>query len=198
MVTGSNDYERGINRLITRVKSIHEIETGKEWSSTKQKKDIEKIALELEKAAKLLAVVGTAQFDIEIFHDERGSPKRIVGLDGWPVEEKSPIDWPSYKSIYWNIRVLAESANLAAQQLPNPRKKRALEFAAHGLLHLRNYYDFPLPKLSDTGTDVQELKRVCESAGMCLSVERYRGMLSESLKSFDPHYMESYCYELFQ
>jgi hypothetical protein len=117
MNTEDYDYKCGIKRLTERVKLMHEAE--KELSPTPRKKDIEKIATALEKATGLLEANGCAQFDIESFHDERDIPERGIGLDGWPIVKRPVIEWPSYKAITWHIRALAESARMAADQLPN-------------------------------------------------------------------------------
>lgn len=191
-----NDYERGIKRLIKMVQHVCEAE--KEWSPTPLKKDIEKIAATLEETARLLERDGCAQFDIEFLHDERDIPVRAIDLNGWPVENKTIIERPSYKAVTWYIRGLAESARVAADQLPNPREKRALKYAARGLLHLMHHCGRPCPSLYDNGAGVQEFKQICECAGMNLSVESYRGALAASLKNFDPYYTEQHYDELFQ
>lgn len=183
--TASEIYERGIDKLIEIVSRIH----NSGWSPTESRKTIEAIAKKLEETAELL-VSGSAQFDIETFHDERGIPEPVIGLDGYPIEQPTEWEWPSYQSIKWDIRLLAESARLATEQLPDPRKKPAQEFAARGLLHLRHDYGFQRVSLYDNGIDVIELKRVCERAGIVLSRERYRGLLAESLKTFDPYFIE--------
>lgn len=181
-------YERGIRKLIEKVSRIHKSEREKEWNSTAKRKAIEEIAKKLEETADLLTS-GSAQFDIESFHDERGIPERAIGLDGWPVENEE-TDWPSYQSIKSDIRLLAESARQAAEQVPNSRKRFALSFAARGFLHLRHDYGFPPVAKYKDSADVIELERVCSSAGMVLSRESYLGALTDSLKTFDPHFTE--------
>jgi len=178
-------YERGIRKLIELVSRIHH---NTEWNPTEQKKALEDAANKLEELAELL-LSGPAAYDLETAHDERGIPERVIGLDGFLIEQPES-EWPSYQSIKWDIRELAMSARIAAERLPNPRKRHALEFAARGLLYLRHDYGFPRVTLSNDSADVSELERVCTSAGLVLSPERYRGALAESLKTFDPHFVE--------
>lgn len=178
-------YEIRIQRLIEIVKRIHE----NEWSSTDRKKAIKTIANKLKETADLLRLCGSAQQDIELFHDECVTPAQVTGLNGLPIEQDSVN--PSYRSIQQYVQLLAKSACLAAEQLPAARTKNALKFAARGLLHLRYDYDFPQVSLYDNSEDVIELERICKQLGIHLSRERLRGALSESFKTFDPRFMEA-------
>ncbi len=181
-------YRLFVTRLVEAVARIYEAENSKDWSPTVAKKNIEAIEKKLTQIANILDEAGCAQFDIENIHNAQGF-ETVIGENGWPV--KSPIEyWSSYKSIILNIRDLAESARLAMMEIPDPRKRNALEFAARGYLHLRSLHGFDRPVLSNNGPDVIALKEICEAAGIFLSEERYRGALSESLKNFDPHCLE--------
>lgn len=172
-------YEQEISNLIDVVKHMHE----SAWSPTESRNKIERIAQALEKVAELLED-GSAQFDIEIFHDKRGIPEMVTGLDGWPVEESAEREWPTYQGIKWEILLLAESAHLTAEQLSRPEK--ALAYAARRLLYLRQAYDFNLPKLYNNSLDIKELERVCNAAGIFLSAESYRGALAKALQELCP------------
>jgi hypothetical protein len=179
-------YKRGIKKLVEIVSRIH----SSEWSPTESKRAIEKIAKKLKETAWLLDACGSAQCDIEILHNKRGIPEPVIGLDGIPIQQSPKWEWPSYRSIRQDIELLTESARLAAEQLPDPRKNRALEFAARGFLHLRHDYGFPPISLYNNSDDVIEFESICNSAKIFLSRERYRGVLSESLKTFDPYFLQ--------
>jgi hypothetical protein len=184
------DYERGIGNLIKVVVRVHDASAGK-WSPTPLRHEISEIAIKLDKIADLLGHQGSAQRRIESVHDEPEA--RQIGLDGYPIEE-SPLNTKagSYQETTWRIRWLADSAREAANRLPNPRQKRALPYAAMGLLHLRQRYDFPRPALSNNSEEVNELDRICRAAGIFLSRERLRGALAQALKEFDGYVRPGY------
>lgn len=198
-VPGGELYERGILKLTDKVKRVYAAERAsgdQKWNRTAQRKEIEEIAKKLEDAAEILTSC-SAQFDLEVFHDKRGLPEEVIGIDGWP-EPQEDSDWPIYQSIKWDIRLLAESARLCAESVPNSRRKFALEFAARGLLHLRFDYEFPPPVKYKDSDDVFELERVCINAGMMLSRESYLNAITKVLKTFDPRYTEPEFYFLYQ
>lgn len=173
-------YEDGIAALIRRVKVMHSAG----WSPTPQRKAAEAIAAKLSEAADLLDAQGVAQFDIENAHDE---PEPVgIGPDGMPQPAQS---WGcSYKATVMHMRSLAETARRVADELPSPQKKHAAPFAALVLLHLRYRHGFPRPSTYAQGAEVAELGRVLEAAGIVLSEERRHNILSDALKTFDPHY----------
>lgn len=173
------DYEHGISRLIERVRGM-----AVAFDVTTLHSEIMHFSERLKGLASDLDELGSAQFNIECEHDKEPTPD--IGLDGYPMP--SP-DWGcTYKATLMHMGSLADSAKRAADSLPKPRQRLALRFAAMGVLHLRYRNDFPNPRLSDNSPDVQELKRVCEAAGIFKSIETLRNALSTEMKSFDRHY----------
>ena len=183
-------YNRAFARLIQRVRALEQTE--REWSPTPKRKRIEEVAAKLDELATYLEGHGSDQFDIEEEHNRQPAPE--VGPDGWPRAVERP--WPSYKATVWHMRDLAASARRVADDLPSPRKKRALPFAALALLHLRYNHGYARPVLSDSSEDVFELKRLCEEAGIVLSDTRLRGALAEAFDSFDPTFCPYYIEDL--
>jgi hypothetical protein len=179
MCEQQTDYERGIFRLIEYVRQLSDTP-----SPTERRKAITAIADRLNAVLFDLETSGAAQGAIEDEHDQVPWPE--VGFDGLPI----PVpNWDvSYSATLGHMRALVDSAKRAADKLPNPRERNALPSAALGLLHLRIKHGFDRPRLSDTSPDVQELKRVCEAAGLFKSAETLRNALSKELQSFDPYY----------
>lgn len=181
-------YEAGIARLIEHVRAMHR----NEWSPTSKRKALESIAARIYELADLLDEQGTNQSDIEELHNRPPEPE--VGPDGYPV---AVDDFGcSYKGTIMYMRDLAKSARRVADELPDPRRKPALPFAAYALLHLRYQHGLERPALSDGGDAVRELRAVCEAAGIHLSSERLRGALAEALHAFDPHFRPYYIDDL--
>ncbi len=117
------------------------------------------------------------------------------------IEQDDSVGWLSYASIKSGLYCLAESARLTAKSLPDPREKSSIKFAALGFLHLRSWYGFPRPMLSNSSDDVDEFGRIwadiCESKNVPLSPERLRGALSDAFGEFDPHFWPPGIKELF-
>lgn len=172
-------YEQGISRLIEYVR---------QWSDTPsptaRRKAISALADRLNDLLRELETSGAAQGAIEDEHDQEPPPE--VGFDGLPIP--APKWGVCYSETLQHMWDLVDSAKRAADKLPNPRKRKSLPVAALGLLHLRMTHGFDRPRLSDTSPDVQELKRVCEAAGLIKSAETLRNALSKELQSFDPYY----------
>ena len=173
------DYERGISRLVDYVRQLSDTP-----SPTEQRRAITALADRLNDLLFDLETSGAAQGAIEYEHDQAAPAE--IDFDGLPTP--APKWGVSYSATLGHMRDLVSSAKRAADKLPNPRERNALPFAALGLLHLRIKHGFDRPRLSDTSPDVQELKRVCEAAGLFKSPETLRNALSKELQSFDPYF----------
>lgn len=159
-------YEDGIRRLAKRLKMM--VDSG--YSPTPKRKEIEAIAQQLEDMANVLGSQGSAQFDIEKYHDKL------------TLDENNKPRLGSYQKAKWGMRDLARSARAAAEALPDARAKHALPFAAEALLYLRHDCGHKLPARSNTDPAISELDRLCTLAGMSrYSNERLRGALSDAL-----------------
>jgi hypothetical protein len=160
-------YDDAFARLVARVQAMNE--SG--YSPTPLRNSMQKIAEQLEETANLLGEQGSAQFEIETFHDNI-------------QDENGDSQHGSYQSIKWQIRDLARSARSAMGTLPNPREKHALPFAAEALLYLREDCGYGPPALSNSDPAVEELHRLCRLAsGSWYSPERLRGAISDALKN---------------
>lgn len=179
----NNDYEKAITKLVARVRLSHETE----WSPTESRKECERVAKALEKVADMLSTT-SEEMRIEAVHQQRGEPETFTGIDGLPQQTQSKIEWPGYQAIKWQIRSLAESARMAADELPHHNEKFALRHAAMGMLILRHFYDFAPATFYKDGEAVIELERIAELAGIFLTREAYLKVLKETIKKFDPHY----------
>ncbi|HJV28854.1 MAG TPA: hypothetical protein VJ673_24475 [Aromatoleum sp.] len=120
--------------------------------------------------------------DFEAFHDARPQPS-------WPPKEGEDYkygDWPLYQDIRRNMLLLEESARMYGECLPDSRQRRALPFAALGLLYLRHRHGYEPLKLSIDSEHVQELERLCTAAGMLpLERETLRNALRDSKPKFN-------------
>ena len=176
----ATDYEKGILRLVERVRELND-----PWNSTERRKEIEGLADRLNALLRDLETPGAAQGEIEYEHDQPPAPE--IGPDGLPTPGER---WaPTYAATLHHMRALRDSAKRAAEALPGPRLRPALPFAALGLLHLRYRHGFERPRLSDSSPDVRELGRVCNAAGLFKSPEALRNALSKEMQSFDPNFI---------
>lgn len=174
------DYEQSIAKLIDRVKQIH----GSTWSPTPEAKALEALANKLDETIKMMDA--DTYWDIEEAFNQP-QPGRIRD-DG---TKEPDIDRSGhYSSIRWAMYELAEFARTKKEELPNPKKKHALPFAAIGLLHIMYQAGMARPKLYDQSDAVKELGRICDAANIVLSPERLRGALTKALETFDPLYCD--------
>lgn len=160
-----SDYEHGLGRLAKSLKLM----TDADWTPTEERKSLERIADRLEALALDLEGDGAAPAAIELQHDVR-------------------CGYLSFRQVPQGMRELAASARAAAAELPNPRRKFALEFAAMALLHLRALNGFPDPTFYDDGVAVVELETVCILGGVYLERVTLRNALSKAWKQFDKNY----------
>lgn len=174
------DYEQSIAKLIDRVKQIHEVN----WSPTPEAKALEALANKLEETIAMMDE--SAYWELEDAFDQ--PQQGWVRFDG---TREPDIDRSGrYASIRWAMYEVAEFARAKKDELPNPKKKHALPFAAIGLLHIMYEAGKERPKLYDRSEAVKELGRICDAANIALSPERLRGALTEALATFDPLYCD--------
>jgi len=161
-------------------------ELNEPWSPTALHRETIDYAERLESLASDLSRKGVAQFGIEIEHNRPLDQE--IDVDGWPIEIE---DWRiSFSGTLFRMKELAASARSAAASLPTARQRRALPFAALGLLHLR-YRDERdwAPSLSNNSEAVLELSRICDLAGIPKAPETLRNALSDAMKAFDKHFL---------
>lgn len=151
----------------------------------KERKALDRFAAELTRLADRLELT-TVTSAIEEVHD-RVDEVVTVSADGSVSKERAPASLTTFKGALLHMRQLAESARRAASDLPNPRSRVELVFAAEVFVHLRSWHGFARPSLYGRGDDVAELRRILEEAGIKLSAERVRNLLSKALADFDPH-----------
>lgn len=172
------DYEQSIAKLIDRVKQIHEAK----WSPTTEAKALEALAKKLDETISMMDM--SSYWGLE---DSFNQPQRgVVRLDG---TKEPDIDRSCrYASVRWAMSELAEFARSKKGELPDPRIKLALPFAAMGLLHIMYQSGKSRPSLYDNGEVVNKLRDICSAAGIVLSPEALRNALKKALDSFDPLY----------
>lgn len=114
-------------------------------------------------------------------------PPPEPGLDGYPIP--CPISNAArFRGLVWRLRDLAAMATQMADANPKPRTKPELPIAADFFLHLWLAAGYDKPTLYDKGPAVLSLKAALEDAGYPLSDERVRGLLTNALEKFDPHF----------
>lgn len=124
-------------------------------------------------------------FYLEEAYDQ--DPPPTVGLNGMPIPY-SGNNAMRYKILRSQLRELAETADRMADGNPKPRSKPELPLAGDFFLHLWLAAGFDRPSLYDDGPAVTSFKSVLDDAKYVLTAQRVRGILSEALDRFDPHY----------
>lgn len=156
------------NRLVQR---IREIDTSSreliEWVP-KHRAELKRLASAIEDLQRQIEDSPQA-WALEDFHEQRQNPQ-------------------AFEVAMHHLSDLAESARLAAEQLPRPQSRPALAFAAACWVHFRSFETNGPPSLTDTGADVAELTALCREAGLLRSDASIRSALSRAVKSFDLHY----------
>lgn len=186
-MTNQELYDYGVDRLIERVKSVHEGESrGERNWRTEARRKYEELARRADEFAELIREHEATDVE-DVF--ERVEVE--VGRDGWPIEHE-PLTTMS--ALRYHVRDLAAAARIAAEELPTARQKLALPMAAKGLLCLRHDYGFERPALSNDSEDVRELDRICRLSGIVLSRETLRNALAEALRTYDPHYRADFSF----
>ena len=180
-----NTYEAGIQRLTCKVAAMIN-----PWSSTSEGKEIAEFSERLKDLADDLGGDSLACNDIEAEHDKGLLP--LLGQDGYSTPE--PDFSCSYQATLNLMRALANSAEQAAKNLPDSRRRFALTFAAMGLLHLKAWHGHKAVVIYFLSDDVAELQAIytaavgLAAAGKVVSDERICGALGDEFKQFDPHY----------
>lgn len=170
-------YESAIGRLIELTRARHRHD--REWKPTRAKKSVEAVTAQIDAMIDTLHRPGNAQEAIKATHD---SAVFWIGEDGRTREVDTGR--ANYDQIVQQLRFLRDSARNAAAAYPHPNKKRALPFAAAGLLHIRYHFKFPRPACSESGDEVRELARICEAAQIWLAPVTLRGAVAEALDEF--------------
>jgi hypothetical protein len=124
-------------------------------------------------------------FYLECAFDE--DPPPTIGNDGLSIPYPSN-NTARYKILLSQLRELAETADRLADENPKPRTKPEIPMAADFFLHLWLAAGNERPTLYDTGPAVTALKAALSAGGYVLSGERVRGILTEALSKFDPHF----------
>ena len=181
-------YNRCIENLVEFIADVHAAEKDGRASPTDDKNKLNEAHKKLVKICAFLENTDTQSL-LERLHNDREVLPVRTGLDGWPVHELA-YDWRTYNGICSDIKSLAESAKIAADNLPNARIRNALKYAAQGLLHIRHRYGFSKPSRYNNDETVQLLANVCNRAEVVLSDEAYRQAIAVALNGFDPHYTE--------
>lgn len=117
---------------------------------------------------------------------DKDPPPRVVEDGSWIAHPGA--NTARYKGLLSRLLELAETAERLADENPKPRTKPELPMAADFFLHLWLAAGRDRPSLYDKGAAVEALQGVLEKAGHPLSAERVRGILSDALEKFDPHF----------
>jgi len=141
-----------------------------------------------ELADQLRTVAGELCRDEWFFLEEafNENPPPGIGGDGMPI----PYPWDNagrYQGLSYGLRELAEVAERLAGECPKPRTRPVLPLAGRLFLLMWLEAGEARPALSNASPAVLAFKRVLDDAGMCLSEERVRGILSGALDAFDPY-----------
>jgi hypothetical protein len=128
---------------------------------------------------------GQEWFYLECGFDE--DPPHTIGADGLPIPYPGN-NAARYKILLSQLRELAETAERLADENPKPRTKPEIPMAADFFLHLWLASGNKRPTLYEHGPAVTALAGALSAAGYCLSNERVRGILTEALNKFDPHF----------
>ncbi len=173
------DYIKSKERLIERVKAIYLYERCN-TSRTEEAKWLTELVSLLDVTAEALS-----QERYSFFADAYNQRFRDhIDADGWL--NYGPMPAVSYAGTRHALLALADFARDYKIRLPKPREKKAARFAADAILHFLYESGSSKPTIYNNSTAVNELKSVCDQAGVVLSRERLRGLLAERLQIFDP------------
>lgn len=114
-------------------------------------------------------------------------PPPEIGADGLRIPYPGN-NAARYKILLSQLRELAETADRLADENPKPRTKPEIPMAADFFLHLWLAAGNERPTLYGNGPAVTALGCALSAAGYVLSSERVRGILTEALNKFDPHF----------
>jgi hypothetical protein len=128
---------------------------------------------------------GQEWFYLECEFDEDPQPE--IGADGLRIPYFGN-NAARYSSLISRLRELAETAERMADEIPKPRTKPEIPMAADFFLHLWQAAGNGRPTLYDGGPAVTALADALSKAGYSLSPERVRGILTDALNKFDPHF----------
>jgi hypothetical protein len=173
-------YDQGIERLVNMVSQMNSgARSG--WSTTPLKQEIQGLAKRLIELADDLEQGKQSCFDIEEEHDKE--PLKEIGSDGMPLTVEN---WHcSYQATLMHMRALAISANRVANSFPDSRSRRALPFAAMGLLRLKSFHNQQIGAIATTSPVVLELSSICNAAGICIEDESIRNALRLAFDQFN-------------
>lgn len=150
-----------------------------------RKKELERARV---KIAWLLNWIDSDCF-LEEAHDSRGVTPLLVHEGGDFTRDVRSAGFPTMKAVVGGLRCLDSTLEVEIERLPDPRRRFALPVAALGYLHLRYRFLGKPPALTSGGADVLEFGNICRDAGLHVTDDRLRQLLSEQLRFFDPHYL---------
>lgn len=140
-------------------------------------------------ASKLMSTVdllnGEEWFYLECEFDK--DPPPTISANGLPILYPGN-NAARYKILLSQLRELAETAERLADANPKPRTKPEIPMAADFFLHLWLAAGNKRPTLYDAGPAVTALSGTLSAGGYVVSNERVRGILTEALNKFDPHF----------
>ena len=126
---------------------------------------------------------------LEAVHDSRAVTPLLVHERGNFAKDVRNTEFPTMKVVVGGLRCLDSTLEGEIERLPDPRKRSALPVAALGYLHLRYRFLGEPPALTCGGADVVEFGNICRDAGIHVSDDRLRQVLSAQLRCFDLHYL---------
>ena len=113
-------------------------------------------------------------------------PPREFDFDGSKIDP-GVSNTGRFAGLRFRLQELARTAKEQLEELPSARERNEVPHAARLFLHLRYECGMPPPTLYDDGEAVTEFSRLCQTENVFLSSVRIRKILSEVLKTFDPH-----------
>lgn len=162
-------YRGARARLVAWVR--RSLSASKEWSPTPLEQELRDLRSQLVALADR-AEFGPAWSELEEAHGEA-------------FAEGTQAPAAVIKTALQGLRELAESARAAADRLPDPRRRSAVDHAALLFVHLHRMYGFDRPALSNKSAAVADFQSLLAEAGRPLSPERARGLLTTALRQLD-------------
>ena len=171
-----------IDELVAIVVGLHALdESG--WTSTTYRHWLEGLQVDLQRMREKLG-----QIPADLLH--RKHNRNATGLDGYPILIEDDPRRRGFTQILADLSTLEEEASSIISSLPHPKSKKALSFAALGLLHLMVECNLDCPRVHLNAPAVLLLEKVCQRANLHYSRETLKGAMARALTAFDPLYMQ--------
>lgn len=170
------DFGQSAANLAAWLRDYREARRAGDLSPTAEARELLALAGRLEKLASDLRANGPLAEAVD------QDPPPEIGLDGWPLPRPSRAG--TFAAFLRSCDEVAGAARVRAEALPDARERPELAEAAGSFIRLWLECGRDRPALYADGEAVTALAGILYAAGVPLSPNRVRGLLSDALRSF--------------